>query len=192
MKTNSEKWTEPIVRAPLDEHEPRPEHPPRQADVERLCHGVADLARTFDEPPRRIRLRSGTACVEVEWPAAPAAPAPLPTGPTGLASADRQEHAATGRTADDGAGRDTTHYVNAPGVGTFYHASEPGAPAYVSVGDVVRPGQPVGVLEVMKMMSTIEADAAGRVVEVLAKDAQGVEYDQHLIALEPLATTPEE
>ncbi|PWI44467.1 acetyl-CoA carboxylase biotin carboxyl carrier protein subunit [Streptomyces sp. ICBB 8177] len=177
-----------MVRAPLDEHEPRPEHPPRKADVERLCQGVAELARTFDAPPRRIRLRSGTAFVEVEWPTAPPTPPPADrAGPAPAAPAapvDRQEGAAT-----DAPARDTRHYVDAPGVGTFYHAPEPGAPAYVSVGDVVRPGQPVGVLEVMKMTSTIEADVAGRVVEILAEDAQGVEYQQHLIALEPLTTT---
>jgi acetyl-CoA carboxylase biotin carboxyl carrier protein len=56
----------------------------------------------------------------------------------------------------------------------------------VAVGDLVRPGQPVGVLEVMKMMSTIEADRAGRVVEILVPDAHPVEYQQRLIVLEPL------
>ncbi|MFE0463186.1 acetyl-CoA carboxylase biotin carboxyl carrier protein, partial [Kitasatospora sp. NPDC058965] len=78
-------------------------------------------------------------------------------------------------------------YVKAPMVGTFYHAGSPDAPPFVKVGDVVRSGQPVGVLEAMKMMNTIEAHSDGRVVELLAPNAHPVEFDQRLIALEPAA-----
>ncbi|KDN80867.1 putative acyl-CoA carboxylase [Kitasatospora cheerisanensis KCTC 2395] len=73
----------------------------------------------------------------------------------------------------------------APMIGTFYHAPEPGAPPYVSVGDTITPGQPIGILEVMKMMSPVEADVAGRVVEILAADGTAVEFQQRLIAVEP-------
>src|SRR5690606_29266662 len=75
-------------------------------------------------------------------------------------------------------------YVVAPTVGTFYHAPEPGAPPFVAAGDVVRPGQQVGIIEVMKMMSPVEATVAGRVKEFLVPDAEPVEFEQRLIALE--------
>lgn len=80
-------------------------------------------------------------------------------------------------------------YLCAPTVGTFYYAPEPGAAPFVAVGDVVRPGQPIGILEVMKMMSTVEADAAGRVVEFLVPDGHPVEFQQRLLALEPVTGT---
>ncbi|NUU24208.1 MAG: hypothetical protein HOV68_22295 [Streptomycetaceae bacterium] len=71
-------------------------------------------------------------------------------------------------------------------VGTFYQAPDAGARPFVGVGDVVQPGQTVGILEVMKLMNPITAEVGGRVVEMLVDDAQPVEYDQPLIALEPL------
>ncbi|MEK8173136.1 acetyl-CoA carboxylase biotin carboxyl carrier protein subunit [Streptomyces sp. M19] len=58
----------------------------------------------------------------------------------------------------------------------------------MSVGDLIRPGQPVGILEVMKMMTPVEAECGGRVVEVLVPDGGSVEYKQRLIALEPVAS----
>jgi acetyl-CoA carboxylase biotin carboxyl carrier protein len=70
-------------------------------------------------------------------------------------------------------------------VGTFYHSPEPGAPPFVSVGDVVRSGQTVGVLEVSKMMSPVEAYTDGRAMEILTPDAEPVECQEQLIALVP-------
>ena len=67
-------------------------------------------------------------------------------------------------------------------VGTFYHASEPGADPFVSVGDLVSAGQQVGVVEAMKLFNAIDADQPGRVVEVLVPNATAVEYGQRLIA----------
>ncbi|MYX34257.1 acetyl-CoA carboxylase biotin carboxyl carrier protein subunit [Streptomyces sp. SID8377] len=142
-------------------------------------------------PPRRIRLRHGQTAVEIEWPQAreqhpadttgPAsapAPAPAAGGPSQGAPEAQRAHGAHDSTS--------LHYVCAPTVGTFYHAPEPGERPCVCVGDLVRPGQPVGVLEVMKMMSVVEADVAGRVVEVVVPDGQPVEFQQPLIALEPI------
>jgi acetyl-CoA carboxylase biotin carboxyl carrier protein len=135
-----------------------------------LCRSVAQLANAAPVPPRRIRLQSGQSFVEVEWPEAGA------VGASGTAAAPVPAAEAA---------RDELTYVNAPMVGTFYHAGSPDAPPFVKVGDLVRAGQPVGVLEAMKMMNTIEAHADGRVVELLAPNAQPVEFDQRLIALEP-------
>lgn len=156
-----------------------PSHPSHHV-LESLCRTVTDLARATATTPTRIRLQQGETTVEVEWPD-PAAPcpggAPPAAGPADPAPAPEAE-------------ADTLAYICAPTVGTFYHAAAPEAPPFVSVGDLVRPGQPVGVLEVMKMMSTIEADTAGRVVEILVPNGQSVEFEQRLIAVEPAAGEP--
>ena len=152
---------------------PSPPSPASPADLESVCRSVAELARAAPKPPSRIKLRHGSTTVEVEWPVAPVADRPVP--------------AAAGPEQPPAPPADGLGYLCAPMVGTFYHSREPGAPPLVAVGDLVRPGQAVGILEVMKMMSTIEADQAGRVAEILVPDAQSVEYQQRLIALEPLA-----
>jgi acetyl-CoA carboxylase biotin carboxyl carrier protein len=76
--------------------------------------------------------------------------------------------------------------VCAPLVGTFYRAREPGARPFVEVGDEVRPGQQVAVVEAMKLMNCVQADVAGRVVAILVADAEPVEYGQQLLHLECL------
>lgn len=145
---------------------------PDLGSLESVCRSVAELARSAPEPPSRIKVQHGATTVEIEWPA-PAQvseSAPARVGPTPVPDP-----------APDG----ELTFVCAPMVGTFYHAREPGAPPLVAVGDLVQPGQAVGILEVMKMMSVIEAEVSGRVVEVLVPDAQPVEFQQHLISLEP-------
>ncbi|MEU4365854.1 acetyl-CoA carboxylase biotin carboxyl carrier protein [Micromonospora chersina] len=133
---------------------------------------VAELAG----PVRRVRLRSGETVLEVEWHD-PARPAPAPRAEVDPAPEPRVEAATP--VADRPA-------VRAPVVGTFYRSPEPGAAPFVAVGDVVRPGQVVGIVEAMKLMNEVTAGQAGRVVEVLVEDGKPVEYDQPLIALEPL------
>jgi acetyl-CoA carboxylase biotin carboxyl carrier protein len=76
--------------------------------------------------------------------------------------------------------------IRAPLVGTFYHSSEPGEPPFVRPGDVVEPGQQVGILEAMKLMNPIEAEHGGRVAEMLVPNETAVEYGQPLISLDPL------
>nr|WP_246141343.1 acetyl-CoA carboxylase biotin carboxyl carrier protein [Micromonospora olivasterospora] len=130
-------------------------------------------------PVRRVRLRSGDTVLEVEWhdpvgavPAPrPAALAPAPVAPPPVAA---------GPVAD---GRSV---VRSPMVGTFYRAPEPGAAPFVAVGDLVRPGQVIGIVEAMKLMNEVTADRAGRVIELLVGDGQPVEYDQPLVAVETL------
>ncbi|MEV6318130.1 biotin/lipoyl-containing protein [Streptomyces sp. NPDC051776] len=178
--------------------------PLAHANLESVCHSVMELAKAAPRPPLKIKLQHGHMTVEMEWPdPAAAAPAP-PDGPSpetvappaSLQSATGAATAATASTAATAAGAatagrvpavDDLTYLMAPTVGTFYHAPEPGAPPFVSVGDTVRPGQPIGILEVMKMMSTIEAEAGGRVVELLVQDGCPVEFQQRLVALESLS-----
>nr|WP_231925441.1 acetyl-CoA carboxylase biotin carboxyl carrier protein [Micromonospora purpureochromogenes] len=134
-------------------------------------------------PVRRVRLRSGDTVLEVEWhdaaagqgvgatetgrvPDAPAVAPVAPPSPRPAPPAGRIE-------------------VRSPMVGTFYRAPEPGAAPFVTVGDLVRPGQVVGIVEAMKLMNEVTAERAGRVTEVLVDDGRPVEYDQPLVALDP-------
>ncbi len=74
-------------------------------------------------------------------------------------------------------------FITSPFVGTFYRAPSPEAPAFVEVGDTVRKGQVVCIVEAMKLMNEIEAEADGKVVEILARNGEHVEYGQSLIRL---------
>ncbi|MFF5180846.1 acetyl-CoA carboxylase biotin carboxyl carrier protein [Micromonospora sp. NPDC000316] len=145
-------------------------------------HLIAELAG----PVRRIQLRSGPTVLEVEWhpaeaPARPDVPADSPPAAATPTTAvvpgpptSPIRPPVPGRTA-----------VRAPIVGTFYRAPEPGVGPFVAVGDLVRPGQPVAIVEAMKLMNEVTADRAGRVVAVLVEDGQPVEYDQPLVELDP-------
>ncbi|MEU6082394.1 biotin/lipoyl-containing protein [Streptomyces sp. NPDC047108] len=175
------------------------------ANLESVCRSVMELAKAAPRPPLKIKLQHGHMTVEMEWPD-PAAPASavtvdgagpdaaLPQAPGAPAAALRSASGAAAAAAVDAAAAaqippadEGLMYLLAPTVGTFYHAPEPGAPPFVAVGDMVRPGQPIGILEVMKMMSTIEAEAAGRVKELLVQDGCPVEFQQRLVSLEPLS-----
>ncbi len=74
--------------------------------------------------------------------------------------------------------------VKAPIVGTFYRASAPGEPPFVEVGDTVRVGDTLCIIEAMKLMNEIESEVDGKVAEILVDDALPVEYDQPLFLIE--------
>lgn len=80
---------------------------------------------------------------------------------------------------------DGKHVVRSPMVGMFYRSPNPDAQAFVQEGDAVAQGQTVCIIEAMKIMNEIEADAAGRVVKILVEDATPVEYNTPLFVLEP-------
>ena len=80
--------------------------------------------------------------------------------------------------------------VESPMVGTFYRAAQPGAPAFVEVGDVVGPGQTLCILEAMKLMNEVKADVEGVVRADHVENAEPVEFGQLLFELEPLAGRP--
>ena len=81
--------------------------------------------------------------------------------------------------------KSTALEVKSPMVGTFYKSPEPGAKAYVSVGDRVSKGQILCIIEAMKIMNEIESEYSGVIKEVLAEDAQPVEYGQVLYKIDP-------
>jgi acetyl-CoA carboxylase biotin carboxyl carrier protein len=76
------------------------------------------------------------------------------------------------------------HMIKSPMVGTFYRAASPGAKPFVEVGDAVKTGQVVCIIEAMKLMNEIEADKDGVVKAILAENGQPVEYGEPLIVVE--------
>jgi len=76
--------------------------------------------------------------------------------------------------------------VTAPMVGTFYRAPSSNDPPFVEVGSVVEPGQPICLIEVMKLFTTINAEFSGRIVEIGAENGEAVEYGRILFVIEPL------
>ncbi len=74
--------------------------------------------------------------------------------------------------------------IESPMVGTFYRAASPDASPFVEEGTLVRKGQPLCIIEAMKMMNEIESPAAGRVVRILAENGQPIEYGQPLMIVE--------
>jgi acetyl-CoA carboxylase biotin carboxyl carrier protein len=136
--------------------------------------GLAEIEITEGEESVRIaRVMQGPPVVTLPAhhapPAAAAAPAPAPAPQSAPPAAP--------------AARDE-NLVTAPMVGTFYASPSPGAKAFVEVGQEVRVGQVLCIIEAMKMMNQIESERAGKVVAVLAKNGEPVEFGQPLFAIE--------
>jgi len=104
---------------------------------------------------------------------ASAAPVPLPTGTKPAQAASTSAAAPSGPV------------VNAPLTGIFYAAPSPGAPAFISVGSIVAVGQPIGLIEAMKLFNEIKSDKAGRVARIIAQDGQLVKAKTPIIEVEP-------
>ena len=107
-------------------------------------------------------------------PAAPAAAAPAPVATAPVASAP-EVPAADALPAG--------HVVKSPMVGTFYVSASPGSPAFVTVGQQVKVGEPLGVIEAMKMFNQIDAEVAGTVKAILIENGQPVEFDEPMFVI---------
>ena len=75
--------------------------------------------------------------------------------------------------------------INSPMIGTFYRKASPDKPAFVEVGDVVKPGDVMCVVEAMKLFNEIESEVSGTIVKVLIDDSSPVEFDQPLFLVDP-------
>ncbi|MBK9420499.1 MAG: acetyl-CoA carboxylase biotin carboxyl carrier protein [Flavobacteriales bacterium] len=75
--------------------------------------------------------------------------------------------------------------VKSPMIGTFYRAAGPGKPIFVNVGDDIKPGKTICIIEAMKLFNEIESEVSGKIVKVLVDDAKPVEYDQPLFLVDP-------
>lgn len=135
--------------------------------------GIAEIEINEGEESVRISRYSASAPVQQYAPA----PAPVPPA----APATSTEPADESKTEKPVI---TGHTINAPMVGTFYTASAPGAPDFVKVGDSVKEGDTVCIIEAMKILNQIEADKSGKVKAILVENAQPVEFGQPLIVIE--------
>jgi acetyl-CoA carboxylase biotin carboxyl carrier protein len=75
--------------------------------------------------------------------------------------------------------------IKSPMIGTFYESQNPESPAFVKVGDTIKAGAPVCIIEAMKLFNEIESEVSGKIVKILVGNAQPVEYDQPLFLVDP-------
>lgn len=104
-----------------------------------------------------------------------AAPAPAPQAAAPAPAAPQAAPAASGNTVT----------VKSPMIGTFYRSPSPDKPVFANVGDEIKQGQVLCIIEAMKLFNEIESEVSGRIVKVLVDDASPVEYDQPLFLVEP-------
>ncbi|MDQ8145340.1 MAG: acetyl-CoA carboxylase biotin carboxyl carrier protein [Gemmatimonadota bacterium] len=147
--------------------------------LEMLDESTVDSLEISSEKGMRIRLsKSSPARALMPMAAAPVAPvalpAPVAAAPVAAAPAAPAEPA-----------KSSAIEVKSPMVGTFYGAPEPGAAPYVAVGQTVKQGQVLCIIEAMKIMNEIESEVSGTVVEVCGQDAHPVEFGQVLFRVRP-------
>ncbi|GGA47871.1 acetyl-CoA carboxylase biotin carboxyl carrier protein [Dyella nitratireducens] len=111
----------------------------------------------------------GAAPATIHMPAPAPAPAPVAAAPAESTPA--------------GSNLPAGHVVKAPMVGTFYASASPGAPAFVKVGQQVKTGETLGIIEAMKMFNQIEAEVSGTVQAILVDNGQPVEFDQPMFVI---------
>ena len=136
--------------------------------------GIAELE--ISEGEERVRITRSLPAASAPAPAAAVAPS-LPS--SGATTGERAAPAEAAAPAAEPEG----HAVKSPMVGTFYRSASPGAKPFVDVGDTVQVGDPLCIIEAMKLMNEIEADRAGVVKAVLVENGQPVEYGQPLVII---------
>lgn len=136
--------------------------------------GIAELEVTEGEDKVRIAKFSPA-------PVAPTSPTTLVTAPVSAAPAGTTAAPAT---APAPAPEPTGHIVKSPMVGTFYRSPSPGTAAFVELGQTVKPGDTLCIIEAMKLLNEIEAEVGGTVKEILVDNGQPVEYGQPLFVID--------
>ena len=143
--------------------------------------GIAELEITEGE--EKVRIASGGA-VSVTPLRSAAAPAPATAGaPAGAAAQATPAVAAPAGAATEPPPGAEGHVVKSPMVGTFYRSPAPDAKPFIEVGGVVKEGETICVIEAMKLMNEIEADASGTIKAILVENGQPVEYGQALFII---------
>lgn len=138
---------------------------------------IRTLSRLLEENGlTEIEYAVGDRLVRVSRATSAAAATPRPISPE-IGVAAQQSTAVSISAAHPGA-------VTAPMIGTVFLAPQPGAPRFVRVGEMVAPGQPLLIIEAMKVMNEIRAPCAGRIAQIMVEDAQPVEYGMVLLVIE--------
>jgi acetyl-CoA carboxylase biotin carboxyl carrier protein len=136
----------------------------------------------------KIKLSRGAISnVQISPVALPVEYSKQPPAPSPLAAESRSHEepmtTATAPEEDSILNQDGIHIVTSPIVGTFYHRPNPKADPFVDLGDKVKEGQILCIVEAMKLMNEITADASGEIVKIFIEDAQPVEYGEPLFAI---------
>ena len=140
--------------------------------------GISELEVTEGEGKVRIVKNAAPVYMQAPQQYAPQVQAPSAPGMSAGADAGASAGAAT-----PAASAPQGHIVTSPMVGSFYRAPSPGADPFVQVGDTVKEGQTICILEAMKLLNEIEADKSGVVKEILVENGQAVEYGQPLFVI---------
>ena len=157
-----------------------------------LIQAVSDSELTefkYEEDGVKLSLKkTGDKIVQVQTPAVvpaavQAAPAVIPAAVPTAAPAPAADVQAAGSAADADEAIPGGNIVKSPLVGTFYAAPAEDAEPFVKVGDSVKEGQVLAIVEAMKLMNEIESDFAGTVAEILVENGEGVEYGQPLFVI---------
>ncbi len=138
---------------------------------------VSELEITEADGKVRIVKSAPLAMVPVAAPAV-VAPVVMPAAPAAGTAAVAPAAAVAEPAAPEG------HAVKSPMVGTFYRSASPGAKAFVEVGSEIKEGEPICIIEAMKIMNEIEADKSGTVTKILCENGQAVEFGQPLFVIE--------
>ncbi len=133
---------------------------------------VSELEITEAEGKVRI-VKSGGAPLVMQQPAVAMVAAPV-----------APPVAAAAPVADVAPAVETSHAVKSPMVGTFYRSASPGAKPFVEVGDIVKEGETICIIEAMKILNEIEADKSGTISKILCQNGQAVEYGQPLFLID--------
>ena len=131
--------------------------------------GIAELEITEGE--EKVKIVKGARPQETVYVHAPTAPAPQASQAPAAAPATAAPAAPQG------------HLVKSPMVGTFYRSASPGAKSFAEVGDTVKAGQTVCIIEAMKLMNEIESDKDGVITAILIENGQPVEYGEPLFVI---------
>ncbi|MGJ3234801.1 acetyl-CoA carboxylase biotin carboxyl carrier protein [Marivirga sp.] len=131
----------------------------------------------------KIKVKKNTEAKVVQA----AAPAPQPAAAPAPAPAPSAAPAPSSGGGDSAPASDDDKYVaiKSPMIGTFYRTPSPDNPAFVNVGDSVKVGDTVCIVEAMKLFNEIESDVSGKIVKILVDNATPVEYDQPLFLVDP-------
>lgn len=148
---------------------------------------IKDLIKVFNNSGlSKLKVEDGDFGLTLEKddsaaPAASAAPVQQTAAP---AAAAAPAPAASAESAKEKELPENAVYITSPMVGTFYRSPSPDSPPFVNVGDVVKKGQTLCILEAMKIMNEIEAEFDCKILDILVEDGQPVEYDMPLFLVE--------
>ena len=141
------------------------------AGVDEVEINQKDFKLLIKKNPAQITTAQySPAPVAMQAPAPVAVSAPAAAAPSAPAAAPKADNLIT---------------IKSPMVGTFYRTANPDAPAFVNVGDDVKAGTVVCIIEAMKLFNEIESEVSGKIVKILVDNASPVEYDQPLFLVEP-------